>query len=55
MRPLTMDDVAGKFRDCAAAVLDPGHAERALAALQDIEEVADAADLVALLVPQGPA
>jgi len=55
MRPLTIDDVAGKFRDCAAAVLDPGHAERALATLQDIEEVEDAADLVALLVPQGDA
>jgi 2-methylcitrate dehydratase PrpD len=50
-RPLTDDDVAEKFRDCAATVLKPDRIETVLDIMINIERLDDTARLVALTVP----
>jgi 2-methylcitrate dehydratase PrpD len=50
-RPLTEADVADKFRDCAAAVLDAERTEKALKAITGIEGLSDTADLMKLVTP----
>jgi 2-methylcitrate dehydratase PrpD len=51
-RPLSHGDVAEKFRDCAATVLDPQRIEAVLGVMQGLEDLKDTAALAALLVPR---
>jgi 2-methylcitrate dehydratase PrpD len=53
--PLRPDELAMKFRDCAAAVLDPGQAETALARLLGLEHEPDVRSVVAALTPAAAA
>ncbi|MBI2914175.1 MAG: MmgE/PrpD family protein [Chloroflexi bacterium] len=48
-RPLTWDELAAKFRDCAAAVLPPAAIEQGIAAIDALEELRDIGDLTAML------
>lgn len=49
-RPLTWDDIAAKFMDCAAqARIDPGRAEQALGILTQLETCPDIGEVVTLL------
>lgn len=54
-RPLGWPGLEAKFRDCAATVLDPAAAERALSSLRSLESVASVAELVRELTPGGAA
>jgi 2-methylcitrate dehydratase PrpD len=49
--PLRVEDLAAKFRDCAAAALDPDQVETALARLLRVEREPDVRALVAALTP----
>jgi len=49
--PLRADELAAKFHDCAAGVLDPERAEAALARLRAVEAEPDVRRLVELLTP----
>ena len=48
-RPLTWDELAAKFRDCAAAVLEPAGIEEAIAAIDGLEDLPEVAQLAAAL------
>lgn len=48
-RPLTWDELAAKFRDCAGAVLPPDACERAIVTIEALEDVGDARELTAVL------
>lgn len=48
-RPLSRDELVNKYRDCAAAVLDPEHVEAARQAIEHLEDLKDAAELATLL------
>jgi len=50
-RPLSHDDVAGKFLDCAGAVLDATRARSVLDAMIGLEDLKDTRELMALVVP----
>lgn len=50
-RPLTIADVAEKFRDCAATVLDTERVETLLETMTEIEGLNDTAELVKLATP----
>ena len=52
MRPLSADDVAEKFRDCAADVIAPERAEKVLEIVAALEDLDRTTDLMALLTPQ---
>jgi 2-methylcitrate dehydratase PrpD len=52
MRPLSQDDVATKFRDCAATVLAPDRIETVLGIVRNLEDLKDTSALTALLIPQ---
>lgn len=52
-RPLTRDEVVDKYRACATMVLDPARVERARQMIENLEDVADAAELAALLAAGG--
>lgn len=49
LRGATREEVRGKFRDCAAGVLEPGAVEAALAVLDGLEGAGDAGGLAGLL------
>jgi 2-methylcitrate dehydratase PrpD len=51
-RPLSNADVAEKFRDCAAAVLEPERAETVLGVMRNLEGLQETSALTSLLVPQ---
>jgi 2-methylcitrate dehydratase PrpD len=53
--PLRPDELAEKFRDCAAGALEPSRAERALARLGALERERDVRSLVADLTPAAAA
>jgi 2-methylcitrate dehydratase PrpD len=55
MRPLSEDDVAEKFRGCAASILEPDRAEKVLETVRNIEDLDEASTLVALLTPSAGA
>lgn len=48
-RPLSRDEVVDKYRACAGMVLDPGRVEAARQAIENLENLQDAAELAALL------
>ncbi len=48
-RPLSWDELAAKFRDCAAAVLAPAVVEEAIAAVERLEGLENVAELTAVL------
>jgi 2-methylcitrate dehydratase PrpD len=48
-QPLSAEDVAGKFRDCADGVLGPAMAARALDVMQNLETLEDGAGLARLV------
>jgi 2-methylcitrate dehydratase PrpD len=48
-RPLTHEELAQKYRECATMVLDPDRADRAREMIEHLEQVRDAAELTALL------
>ncbi len=52
-RPLTWEELAGKFRDCAAALLTPAEAKRAVQMVAVLEELPDVRLLVSALTPAG--
>jgi 2-methylcitrate dehydratase PrpD len=45
--PLTWDELAGKFRDCASVVLNDEHVEMAIALIGRLDELADVGELIA--------
>jgi 2-methylcitrate dehydratase PrpD len=47
--PLSWEELAGKFRDCAAGVLDPEDAESAIRAVGSLEQQRSLHGLLALL------
>jgi 2-methylcitrate dehydratase PrpD len=49
-RPLSRDEVVAKYRDCARMALDDDRVDRAREAIEHLEDVEDAAELVRLLV-----
>ncbi len=49
--PLTDDELAAKFRDCAARVLPAGQADQVIAAVHGLDAMADAGALARLLAP----
>ena len=49
MRGATMDDIAHKFRDCAAATLTQSATEELVGSLGNLEEVANVRVLTDLL------
>ena len=51
-RPLSDDDVAGKFRDCAATVLDAERIETVLRTMRTLEDLEETSQLTALLAPR---
>ncbi|NND49889.1 MAG: MmgE/PrpD family protein, partial [Rhizobiales bacterium] len=51
-RPLSPDDVAGKFRDCAGMVLASERTENVLDLMINLESLKDTNELVTLLTPQ---
>jgi 2-methylcitrate dehydratase PrpD len=51
-RPLSDADVAEKFRDCAATVLDAERIETVLGTMRAIEDLAEISQLTNLLVPR---
>jgi 2-methylcitrate dehydratase PrpD len=50
-RPLTKADIAEKFRDCAATVLDAERSETLLKTMTEIEGLKDIAEVVKLATP----
>lgn len=50
-RPLSDADIAEKFRDCAANVLDAERSEKVLVMMNRLEDLADTTDLVKLVTP----
>ncbi len=44
--PLTWDELAGKFRDCAGKVLSPDHVEGAIGLVRRADELADIGELI---------
>ena len=50
-RPLTWDELAAKFRDCASLVLPPERAEKAIEMITGIESLQNVRELVAMLGP----
>ena len=48
-RPLTRDEVVDKYRECAGMVLDPGRVEQLRQAIENMEDLGDAAELASLL------
>jgi len=50
-RPLTWEELADKFRDCASLHLPPARAEEALALISRLEEVEDVGALAQMLQP----
>ncbi|HEU4760205.1 MAG TPA: MmgE/PrpD family protein, partial [Dehalococcoidia bacterium] len=48
-RPLTWDELAAKFRDCAALALPPPAVDKAIAAIEGLEEAPDVRALVEVL------
>ena len=50
-RPLSDSDVAEKFRDCAANVLNADRSEKVLTMMNRLEDLADTTDLVKLVTP----
>ena len=52
-RPLTWDDLAGKFRDCASGVLPEEQVEGAIAAIERLEEMADVRELISTVGDAG--
>lgn len=48
-RPLSHDEVVGKFRECAGMVLDSARVERVRAMIENMDALQDAADLAAML------
>lgn len=51
-RPLSEEDVAAKFRDCAETVLTSDRAERVLEMMRDLENLADIRELATLVSVQ---
>lgn len=51
-RPLSADDVADKFRDCAGAVLPRERVESVLRIMTTLEDLDTTADLISLLSPE---
>ena len=47
-RPLSRDEVVDKYRECAGMVLDAGRVEAARQAIENLEDLNDAAELAAL-------
>ncbi len=52
-RPLTWEELAAKFRDCAAAALAPAAIERAISAIEGLEALRDVRELTAMLAGAG--
>jgi 2-methylcitrate dehydratase PrpD len=50
-RPLTWQELADKFRDCAYFHLPPGKVEEALTLISHLEEVEDVSTLALMLQP----
>ena len=48
-RPLSQDEVVAKFRECAGSVLDAPRVERVIATIDNLDRLADSAELAALL------
>ncbi len=51
--PLTWEELAAKFRDCAALALPPQAVDRAIAAIEGLEEARDVRGLVSVLSGAG--
>jgi 2-methylcitrate dehydratase PrpD len=49
--PMTRDELLAKYRGCASRVLEPGRLERSIAALENLEKVATATELLDILTP----
>ena len=50
-KPFTRDELHGKFRDCAELVMSADQINRALAAIESVETMADVRQLVRALAP----
>jgi len=51
-RPMTFDDCAAKFRECAASALKPipdKTVEKVISLIQDLENLKDATEIIRLL------
>ena len=51
--PLSGEELAGKYRDCAAVALPEGAVEESLRLLSDLDSLADISELMAVVCPAG--